>query len=153
MSFTGIYKFKSIASFNENGELITYSPEEYLSSPMPYIDENDAEEVAHERKERERTIGTVIKVCEDGKLYMLMPLPAGVSEEEVKEAVDSGALTLVDGMMTEGPKNWEERNGELWYDSGVVGEVLGEKTGPWTKISDENGNLNIVTMKFEKVAD
>ena len=74
---------------------------------MPYIDETDEEAVADELKERRQTIGGQIAVCEDGKLYMLMPLPEGVSKEEVDQAAAAGIIKLYDGMMTDERTGWE----------------------------------------------
>ena len=88
-------------------------------------------------------IGGQIAVCEDGKLYMLMPLPEGVSKEEVDKAVKAGVIKLYDGMMTDDPKAWEERNGELWLE---VGEGMSEDG--WAKLSDDDGNLLFMTTRY-----
>ena len=74
---------------------------------------------------------------------MLMPLPEGVSKEEVDEAVKAGEIKLYDGMITDEPKAWEERNGELWLE---VGEGVSE-TG-WVKLSDDDGYLLFVNMRY-----
>ena len=91
-------------------------------------------------------IGGQIAVCEDGKLYMLMPLPEGVSKEEVDKAVKAGVIKLYDGMMTDDPKAWEERNGELWLE---VGEGMSEDG--WAKLSDDDGKLLFMTTRYTKV--
>ena len=90
-------------------------------------------------------IGGQIAVCEDGKLYMLMPLPDGVSKEEVERAVQAGIIKLYDGMMTDDPKAWEERDGALWME---VGEGMSEDG--WAKISDDEGYLLIMTTRYAK---
>ena len=92
MSYTGKWIFHSIMTFDENDMPVYLNAEEYLSSPMPYIDETDDEEVANEMKERKKTIGTFIKICDDGKLYMLMPLPEDVSQDEIDKAVAAGVI-------------------------------------------------------------
>ena len=127
------------------------SGEEYLKEPMPYIDETDEEAVADEIRERKIAIAMQIKICEGGKLYLLTPIPEGVSQEEVDAVIASGELMLVDGMLCERPIAWEERNGELWYDTGIEGEVMGEKADSWAKALDENGLFELVTSRFEKV--
>ena len=58
---------------------------------------------------------------------------------------------LVDGMMTDGPKEWEERDGQLWYNSGTEGELFGEATDPWVRGTDENGFFTFATIRFVKV--
>lgn len=151
MSYSGNWIFHSIASVNENDEMVFLTAEEFLNSPMPYVDASDEEAVAEELQDRRKLIGSQIKVCDDGKLYLLMPLPEGVSQEEVDAAVASGEIALVDGMMTDRPMDWEERNGELWYNSGMEGEVFGETADPWVKAIDENGYFTFATTRFIKV--
>ncbi len=144
MSYVGRWVFHSIGGINENDELIYMNAEEYLRSPMPYIDESDEEAVADELKERRQMVSGQIAVCEDGKLYMLMPLPEGVSQEEVDQAVKAGVIKLYDGMMTDEPKSWEERDGQLWLEVGV-----GMSEDGWVKLSDD-GYLTFMTTRYVK---
>ena len=146
MSYVGKWVFHSIGMVNDSDEMVFLSAEEYLKAPMPYIDESDEEAVADELKERRNMIGGQIAVCEDGKLYMLMPLPEGVSKEEVDKAVKAGVIKLYDGMMTDDPKAWEERDGELWLE---VGEGMSEDG--WAKLSDDDGKLLFMTTRYTKV--
>ena len=143
MSYVGKWVFHSIGTVNDSDEVVFLSAEEYLKAPMPYIDESDEEAVADELKERRNMVGGQIAVCEDGKLYMLMPLPEGVSKEEVDKAVKAGVIKLYDGMMTDDPKAWEERDGELWLE---VGEGMSEDG--WVKLSDDDGNLLFMTTRY-----
>lgn len=145
MSYVGKWVFHSIGAMNENDEMVYMDAEEYLNSPMLYIDESDEEAVADEMKERRRMIGGQIAVCEDGKLYMLMPLPEGVSKAEVDQAVKAGVIKLYDGMMTDDPKAWEERDGALWLE---VGEGMSEDG--WVKLSDDDGYLLFMTTRYVK---
>ena len=145
MSYVGKWVFHSIGMVNDSDEMVFLSAEEYLKAPMPYIDESDEEAVADELKERRNMISGQIAVCEDGKLYMLMPLPEGVSKEEVDEAVKAGDIKLYDGMMTDEPKAWEERNGELWLE---VGEGMSEDG--WVKLSNDDGYLLFMTTRYTK---
>ena len=145
MSYVGKWVFHSIGMVNDSDEVEFLSAEEYLKAPMPYIDESDEEAVADEVKERRKMIGGQIAVCGDGKLYMLMPLPEGVSKEEVDKAVKAGVIKLYDGMMTDDPKAWEERDGELWLE---VGEGMSEDG--WVKLSDDDGNLLFMTTRYTK---
>lgn len=144
MRYVGRWVFHSIGGINENDELIYMNAEEYLRSPMPYIDESDEEAVADELKERRQMVSGQIAVCEDGKLYMLMPLPEGVSQEEVDQAVKAGVIKLYDGMMTDEPKSWEERDGQLWLEVGV-----GMSEDGWVKLSDD-GYLTFMTTRYVK---
>ena len=145
MSYVGKWVFHSIGTINENDEMVYMNAEEYLNSPMPYVDESDEEAVADEMRERQRMIGGQIAVSEDGKLYMLAPLPEGVSKEEVDRAVQAGIIKLYDGMMTDDPKAWEERDGALWLE---VGEGMSEDG--WAKLSDDDGYLTFMTTRYVK---
>lgn len=150
MSYTGKWIFHSVMTFDENDMPVYLNAEEYLSSPMPYIDETDDEEVANELKERKKTIGTFIKICDNGKLYMLMPLPEDVSQDEIDKAVAAGVIKLVDGAIADEPKSWELRNGELWFDTGIEGEVYDEEVSSWVNPIDENGFFNFMNFRFIK---
>jgi len=145
MSYVGKWVFHSIGALNENDEMVYMDAEEYLNSPMLYIEESDEEAVADEMKERQRMISGQLAVCEDGRLYMLMPLPEGVSKAEVDQAVKAGVIKLYDGMMTDDPKAWEERDGALWLE---VGEGMSEDG--WVKLSGDDGYLTFMTTRYVK---
>ncbi len=150
MNYTGKWKLHSVMVFDDDNMPLFLTPKEYLSSPMPYIDESDEEAVADEMKERKKTIGMSIRICEDGKLYMLAPLPEGVTQEEIDKAVAAGIIKLVDGAMADEPKAWELRDGEFWFDTGIEGEVYDEKVSSWVKPIDENGFFNFMNFRFIK---
>ncbi|MBR6669342.1 MAG: hypothetical protein IKL31_01175 [Ruminococcus sp.] len=150
MSYTGKWIFHSVMTFDENDMPVYLNAEEYLSSPMPYIDETDDEEVANEMKERKKTIGTFIKICDDGKLYMLMPLPEDVSQNEIDKAVAAGVIKLVDGAMADEPMNWELRDGKFRLDTGIEGEICGEEADSWINPIDENGFFCFMNFRFIK---
>ncbi|MBE7064381.1 MAG: hypothetical protein E7384_00990 [Ruminococcaceae bacterium] len=146
MNYVGKWVFHSIGTMNDNDEFVYLNAEEYINSPMPYVDETDPEAIADEMKERKQMVGGQIKVCEDGKLYMLMPLPEGVSQAEVDAAVAAGVIKLCDGMITDEPKAWEERDGALWLEVG-----MGMSEDGWVKASDDEGFINFVTTRYKKV--
>lgn len=150
MNYMGKWKFHSVMTFDDNDIPVYLSAEEYLNSPMPYIDETDEEAVADEMRERKKTIGMSIRICDDNKLYMLMPLPEGVTQEEIDKAVLAGVIKIMDGAIADEPKEWELRDGELWLDTGIQGEVLGEKTDGWIKPVDENNFFNFMNFRFIK---
>ena len=150
MTFTGKWKLHSVMIYDENEQPVYLTPSEYLDSPMPYIDETDEEAVEDEMKERKKLIGMSIKICDDGNLYMLSPLPEGVSQKEIDSAVSAGVIKLVDGAIADEPKSWELRNGELWFDTGIEGEVYDEEVSSWVKPIDENGFFNFMNFRFIK---
>lgn len=144
MSYVGKWSFHSVGVVNENDEMVFMNAKEFLESPMPYIDETDSEAVEDELKERKQLVGGQLAICDDGKFYMLLPLPEGVSQEEVDAAAAAGHIKLYDGMMTQDPFAWEERNGELWVkmDLGDDGFV---------RLDDENGFVSIMTTRYARM--
>ncbi|MBE6888665.1 MAG: hypothetical protein E7485_01435 [Ruminococcaceae bacterium] len=150
MTYTGKWKLHSVMTFDDNDMPVYLTPEEYLKAPMPYVDESDEEAVADELKERKKLIGMSIKICDDGKLYMLSPLPEGVSQAEIDKAVSAGVIKLVDGEIADEPKAWELRDGELWFDTEIEGEIYGEKSDSWVRPIDENGFFNFMNFRFIK---
>ncbi len=143
MRYVGKWVFHSIGIVADSDKMIYLSTEDYLKSPMPYIDETDEEAVADELRERKSMIGMQIEICEDGKLYMLMPLPQGATKEEVDAAVASGEISMRGGMMANGPESWEERDGVLWYTTELSEDG-------WTKGSDDDGFIFFMTVRFVK---
>jgi len=145
MSYVGKWMFHSIGTVDEETyERVWLNAEEYLNSPMPYVDETDEEAVADEMKERQKTVGTILEVCEDGKLYMLMPLPEGVSKEEVEKAASAGIIKVRDGMMTDDPFDWQERDDALWVDMGMGDDGF-------VNFSEEEGFLTMLTTRYKKM--
>ncbi len=85
--------------------------------------------------------GSKLEICENGQVIMLTPLPEGVSNEEVEEAVKTGEITLRDGMITGDAFNWEVCNGKLLGKS--------ESLGDYEMINDE-GLLTFMTFRYIK---
>ena len=150
MNYTGKWVFHSIGVIGKDDEMVYLNAEEYLAYPMEYIDENDEEAVADEIKNRKQTIGCCIEVCDDGNLYMLMPLPEGVDQAEVDAAVAAGEILVRNGMMYDRPMAWEEREGKLWFDTGIEGEAFGEKVDSWACATEEEGYFSFITTRYVK---
>ena len=83
---------------------------------------------------------SIVLFEEDGNLVFLTPLPEGVSQAEVDAAVAAGQIKLRDGMMLTQQKHWKVENEKNMADTGVEGEVLGEKVGPWEEIKEVDEN-------------
>lgn len=150
MNYTGKWKLHSVMTFDDDNMPVFLTPQEYLDSPMPYIDETDEEEVAHEIQERKKMLGMFIKICEDGRLYMLTAIPEDIPQEEIDKAVSAGVIKLVDGAMADEPMSWELRDGELWFDTGIEGEAYDEEVSSWVNPIDENGFFNFMNFRFIK---
>ncbi|MBQ7975024.1 MAG: hypothetical protein IJ300_04995, partial [Clostridia bacterium] len=89
-------------------------------------------------------------ICDNGKLLMLIPIPKEEYESYLAELESGGEKELRPGMICMRCSAWEERNGELWFDSGIEGEAFGEATDTWAKAIDENGLFTFMTMRYEK---
>ena len=110
MDYVGNWQFHSIGTFGDEG-MEYLDAQAYLDSAMPYVDESDPEAVAEEMDERRKMIRTRVKVCPDGLLYLMMPIPEGVPQEEVDAAIAAGEIKVMDGMIYDNALNWEERDG------------------------------------------
>lgn len=150
MSYIGKWLFHTVGVITDDGDLTYMTAQEYIDSPMIYIDESDAEAVADELKERKQLTSSCVEICEDGNLYMLIPLPEGVDQAEVDAAVAAGEISLRSGMLCTGAMAWEERNGELWFDTGIEGEVFGEKADSWARGVDDDGFFTFMTTRYAK---
>ena len=150
MQYAGKWMFHSMIARDDDFNIIYLNAEEYLNSPMPYIDENDEDEVESEMRERKRMINSFVKITDDMKMYLLMSLPEGVSQQEVDAAVAAGHIKLMDGAICSESMDCELRDGELWYNSGIEGEIFGEKTDPWVKAIDDDGFLIFVATRYIK---
>ena len=94
---------------------------------------------------------SIVQFEEDGNLVFLTPLPEGASQEEIDEAVAAGEITLREGMMLTQQNQWKVENGKNMADTGVEGEVLGEKVGPWEEIKEVDGNtIELMMYRLRK---
>lgn len=94
---------------------------------------------------------SIVLFEEDGNLVFLTPLPEGVSQEEIDEAVAAGEITLRDGMMLTQHNQWKVENGKNMADTGTEGEVLGEKVGPWEELKEIDENtIEIMMYRLRK---
>lgn len=152
MSYVGRWVFHSIMSMDENGGSKFLDAEEYLNEIPDYIDQNDADAVAHELKEKKMMISSQLEICEDGMMYTLTPIPEGVSQKEIDAAVAAGEVSFRHGMLVlEQPKPWEIRNGELWVPIGMVDFYDGQgKRQNWEKCTLEDGLLTVLTIRYKK---
>lgn len=95
---------------------------------------------------------TVYIFREDGLLEILSPIPEGVSQAEVDAAVKAGQITLKDGMMFMGENHWKVESGKNYADTGLEGEVLGEKVGPWEEVKElEDGKIELMLYRLARV--
>ncbi len=88
---------------------------------------------------------------DNSKIYMLVPIPEGVSQEEIDEAVKSGEIQLKDGMMYAECYDWKIENDKAYFDTQEEGEVMGEKVSPWHEIEEVGDMIELMTFRFTKI--
>lgn len=138
MSLVGRWKIVEAISFNENFEQEWVPVETFLADED--LDPQD-----------KSMYSSVMDFTEDGRVLNLAPLPEGVSQEEIDEAVKAGQIELYDGYMKLTEYNWKTENGKYYFDTHIKGEVLGEEVSSWMEIPIIDGKIEIMTFRIAKV--
>ena len=137
MNVIGKWKVKELLFPTRNG-MVSYTPEN-----LPEGD--NADEITMMLMSR-------TEFTEDGFMNTLMRVP----EDKIDLAKSQGAEIDEDGYAAIESTTWKEKDGKVYYDTKVEGEVLGETVDPFAEIPvDENGCLTIAygTMILERVGD
>lgn len=88
---------------------------------------------------------------ENGRVLVVMPIPANVPKEKIDAAVASGEFSLYgDSYMIIEEKAWKEENGRFFLDTGAKGEVLGEKASSWVDIKETADGIEFLTYRLVK---
>ncbi len=138
MSLIGRWKIVEAIRFNEKFEPEWAPIEEILADED--LDPQD-----------KSMYSSVMDFTEDGRVLNLAPLPEGVSQEEIDEAVKAGQIELYDGYMKLTEYNWKTENGKYYFDTHIKGEVLGEEVSSWMEIPIIDGKIEIMTFRIAKV--
>ena len=138
MSLIGRWKIVEAIRFNEKFEPEWAPIEEILADED--LDPQD-----------KSMYSSVMDFTEDGRVLNLAPLPEGVSQEEIDEAVKAGQIELYDGYMKLTEYNWKTENGKYYFDTHIKGEVLGEEVSSWMEILIIDGKIEIMTFRIAKV--
>ena len=95
----------------------------------------------------------VMEFTDDYKVLSYMPIPKHVTQEQIDEAVASGEVKIVDGMMCcEEPKEWKAVNGHYYYNTKEHREIFGEIKSPWDIIDpDADGHIDLKMFVLEKM--
>ena len=85
----------------------------------------------------------VVEFAADHKIKTWMKVPADVTEEQLKEAIESGEIgEVADGYFVIEEKEWKSVGGKYYYDTGEYREIFGEVKSPWDEITfGENGMI------------
>ena len=147
----GIYEVaKSFAMIGDQFGL--YSKDEVLASleERKAAGEIDDDEI----RESLSMFETRVEFTGDHKVKTLMKIPEGTSEEDIKEAIESGEINEVkDGYFSIGEKEWKAVDGKYYYNSEEHRELLGEEQSPWDELStDDDGLMSFgEMMKLRKL--
>ena len=138
MSLVGRWKIVEAIRFNENFE------QEWVPVETILADEDlDPQDKS--------MYSSVMDFTEDGRVLNLAPLPEGVSQEEIDEAVKAGQIELYDGYIKLAEYSWKTENGKYYFDTHIKGEVLGEEVSSWMEIPIIDGKIEIMTFRIAKV--
>ena len=92
--------------------------------------------------------GICVEFTKSHQVVQWMPVPAGVSEEQINAALESGQILDFNGeAIAMSKKPWKYLNGKYWYDTGEQRELFGEKQSSWDELKfDEEGLLEFGGM-------
>lgn len=95
----------------------------------------------------------VMEFTNDYKVLSYMPIPKHVTQEQIDQAVASGEVKIVNGMMScEEPKEWKAVNGHYYYNTKEHREIFGEIKSPWDIIDpDAVGRIDLKMFVLEKM--
>jgi len=103
-------------------------------------------------KQQLMAYGMEVEFTDDHKVRMYAPLPPDVSQAEIDEAVKSGQVKIVDGMIFDGgEKEWKFVKGEYWYNTEEQRKLFDEPVSPWDKITpDAEGHIDFKMWILER---
>jgi hypothetical protein len=121
MDIRGIWKVKEIRVPTPEGEMV-------ITPDNPPDDERFEGSIEMMQYQTE--------FAEDGVVNTLMLVPDNMREEAAKH----GVTVRDDGYSVIESTVWKEENGKFYYDTGIEGEVLGEKVDSFAEIpvTDDN---------------
>lgn len=122
----GLWKMKKVVTFDDNFNMKYITMEEMLEKD----DDKDAKIIAI----------SVWDFTPDGNIEMKIPID---KTEYTVEQLEAEGMKVIDGyIISDDGKHWKEKDGEVYADTGMKGEVLGEKVDGWEKLElDEEGLL------------
>ena len=132
--------YKTIASIGEDFGLHTRDEVEADNKRRLDAGEIDEDEAA----EALEAFGIAVEFTDDHQVKTWNKLPAGVSDEEIKEALEAGEIAEIrDGMFLSGEsKEWKAVGGKYYYNTEEERMLFDEPQSPWDElIIDEEGNL------------
>ena len=131
--------YKSLAFVN--GEFTLFTADEVKADCDKKIAAGEMDE--DERGEALRSFNCVYEFTPDHRVIIWMKLPEGVSDEEIRAAVEAGEIGEVrDGYFAAEEHPWKGVDGKYYYDTGEHRESFGETLSSWDElVFNEDGTL------------
>lgn len=130
---------KTIASVGDDFGL--YSLEEVTADTerklaAGEIDEDERDETLHMFK-------FVVEFTDDGQVIEWTPLPNGITQEQIDEALAAGEIKGVkDGLFCTSSRPWKYVKGAFYYDTQETRELFDKPVSSWDELKfDEDGYL------------
>ena len=137
MDILGLWKVDKILGFDDDFNQIWKDAQAILDDPAADGDEKNAAK-------------SLVEFGDDGMIKMMMPLPEGVSREEIDAAVAEGEIEVSGDMMIAEKHPWKEEDGKIFFDSGTEGEALGEEVSPWQEVTVTDNGIELFAFKLIK---
>ena len=148
----GRYEIAQMMSFL-NGEFKLFPKEAVLAD----LEKRKAagEDVDEEIADAEKNFASIYEFTDDHRVICWMKLPAGISEEQIKEALEAGEIAgMKDGFFCMNRLEWKYVGGKYYYNTGEYREVFGKVQSSWDALEfDEKGLLPMSDgmMKLRKI--
>ena len=140
INLIGKWSIAQVLQFNDNSNQMEWTKSEDILSG----EDVDRDTIT--------LLNSIVEFEEDGRMLMLAPIPEGVSQDEIDEAVEAGQIHLKDGRMYFEEQHWKVEGGVNYTDTMPEGEVLGEKVGPWEKVTEyEDGTITFLTYRLARI--
>ena len=135
MNILGDWKITVVLQFSDSNEQIWMPVEEYLK-------QDDADE---------SMLSSICRFADDGTFKMLVPIPEGVTQEELDAAVSSGEISLEGDFICAETYDWKEEDGKFFFDTKTEGEFLDEKLSSWVEVTVfDDGKIQLMMFKLAK---
>ena len=95
----------------------------------------------------------IFEFTDDYKVNCWQPLPKGISQEIIDEAIKSGEISAVqDGRFVAEVKEWKAVNGQYWFNTKEHREIFDEVKSPWDKVEiAPDGSFALETMVLGRI--
>lgn len=137
MDIKGLWKVDKILGFDDDFNQIWKDAQAILDDPNADGDEKNMAK-------------SLLEFCDDGMINMMMPLPEGISQEEIDAAVAEGEIEVSGDMMIAEKHPWKEEDGKIFFDSGTEGEAFGEEVSPWQEVTVTDDGIELFAFKLIK---